>query len=154
MYQEELIKIQTKDLENIALWKVFDDENVNGNNIFLTHGTFSNRKICFGIAAYFASKGYTCWIMEWRNHGESSKTKQKFNLETVALFDIKAVFEYLFEELKIDRIDCITHSGGGICLTMYLIKNVTFISKINSISMFGCQAFGACNNYSSTLKIL
>jgi predicted alpha/beta hydrolase len=153
MYKEELIKVTTIDLENIALWKVFDDEKTNGDNIFLTHGTFSDRKICMGIANYFASQGYVCWIMEWRNHGESSKVKQKFNFETVALFDIKAVFNYLFEELKINKIDCITHSGGGICLTMYLIKNTTFISKINSISMFGCQAFGACKNNISILKV-
>jgi predicted alpha/beta hydrolase len=154
MYKEELIKVQTIDLENIALWKVFDDENTKGNNIFLTHGTFSNRKVCLGIAKYFAAQGYTCWIMEWRSHGESSKSKQKFNFETVALLDIKAVFNYLFEELKINTIDCITHSGGGICLTMCLIKNNTFISKINSISMFGCQSFGACYGFRNTLKIL
>jgi predicted alpha/beta hydrolase len=153
MYKEELIKVQTMDLESIALWKVFDDKSIDGNNIFLTHGTFSDRNICKGIVVYFASQGYTCWIMEWRNHGDSSRTKQEFNFETVALFDVKAVFEYLFEELKINKIDCITHSGGGICLTMCLIKNTTFISKINSISMFGCQAFGACYNFRSFLKV-
>jgi predicted alpha/beta hydrolase len=154
MYKEELIKITTVDLEKIALWKIYNDENINSLNIFLTHGTFSNRKVCIGIAKYFASIGYTCWIMEWRNHGESSKTTKKFNFETIALFDIKSVFEYLFDELKISALDCITHSGGGICLTMCLIKNEKFISKITSISMFGCQSFGACHNLKNTLKIL
>jgi predicted alpha/beta hydrolase len=153
MYKEELIKIATADLEKIAVWKIYDDERINNLNIFLTHGTFSNRKICIGIAKYFASIGYTCWIMEWRNHGESSKTTKKFNFETIALFDIKAVLEYLFEELKISELDCITHSGGGICLTICLLQNEKLISKINSISIFSCQSFGACHNFKNTFKI-
>jgi poly(3-hydroxyalkanoate) synthetase len=91
--------------------------------------------------------------MEWRNHGESSKTTKKFNFETIALFDIKAVLEYLFEELKISELDCITHSGGGICLTICLLQNEKLISKINSISIFSCQSFGACHNFKNTFKI-
>ncbi len=153
MYKEELIRIETKDFEKIAIWKIFDDEILNNKNIFISHGTFSNKKICLGIAKYFAALGYTSWIMEWRNHGKSATTKQKFNFETIALYDIEATFRYLFETLKINTIDCITHSGGGIALSIYLIKNKTYIQKINSISMFCCQSFGACYNSKNKFKI-
>lgn len=154
MNSEELIKVDTFDLQKIAVWKIYDAKNTNNLNIFLTHGTFSNKKVCIRISNYFASLGYTCWIMEWRNHGESSKAKNKFNFETVALFDVKAVLSYLFNVQKIKTLDCITHSGGGICLIMCLIKNMQFCSKINSISMFSCQSFGACCNLKNTIKVL
>ncbi len=92
--------------------------------------------------------------MEWRNHGESDKTNKKFNLETIALLDIKSVFIYLLEDLKIKKIDCITHSGGGICLTMCLLQNERFLSNINSISILSCQSFGACHHKKLTVKML
>ncbi|MEM5564646.1 alpha/beta fold hydrolase [Psychroserpens sp. AS72] len=120
----------------------------------MTHGTFSNRKICDGIASYLTEKGFTCWIMEWRNHGKSSKTKQKFNFETIAKFDLKSTFDFLFKIQNIKNIDCLTHSGGGIILTMFLINNPNYIEKINSITFFGVQAFGAGAKLSNRIKIL
>ena len=120
----------------------------------MTHGTFSNRKICDGIATYLTEKGFTCWIMEWRNHGKSPKTKQKFNFETIAKFDLKTTFEFLFNNQNLKNIDCLTHSGGGIVLTMFLINNPSYKSKINSITLFGVQAFGAGEKLSSRIKIL
>ncbi|WP_298418214.1 alpha/beta fold hydrolase [uncultured Kordia sp.] len=122
--------------------------------MFLTHGTFSNRKICDGIASYLTQKGFTCWIMEWRNHGESSKVKHEFNFETIAKYDLKSTFEFLFNNQNVTNIDCLTHSGGGIILTMFLINNPTYNSKINSITLFGVQAFGAGDKLSNRIKIL
>lgn len=154
MLKEELVKIKTPDSEEIAVWKIENIQNNNKKNIFLTHGTFSNKKICLGIAKYFAVFGYTCWIMEWRSHGDSSRSEKTFNFETIAVYDMKAVFNYLVDELGIRKIDCITHSGGGVCLTMFLLKNTAFIPKINSIVLFSCQSFGACHNFINTSRIL
>lgn len=146
MIKEELIALETEDHVKIALWKIYTV--TSSKNIFLTHGTFSDKKIVLGIAEYFANLGYTCWIMEWRNHGNSSKTTQKFNFETISSFEIKTTFNYLINTLQLKGIHCITHSGGGIILTMFLIKNKEYITYINSISLFACQAFGARkNNY-------
>jgi len=92
--------------------------------------------------------------MEWRNHGESSKTKYKFNFETIAKYDLKATFEFLFNTQNLNNIDCLTHSGGGIILTMFLINNPNCNSKINSITLFGVQAFGAGDKLSNRIKIL
>ena len=123
-------------------------------HVFLTHGTFSNRKVCDGIAVYLTEKGFTCWIMEWRNHGKSSRSEQKFNFETIAKYDIKSIFSFLFNNQNLKNIDCITHSGGGIILTMFLINNPNYNLKINSITLFGVQAFGAGEKLSSRIKIL
>jgi len=151
--KEELLNIETKDGELIALWKL-SSKDISEKNIFLTHGTFSNRKICDGIASYLTKKGFTCWIMEWRNHGKSSKSEQKFNFETIAKYDLKSTFDFLFDNQNLKNIDCLTHSGGGIVLTMFLINNPSYNTKINSITLFGVQAFGAGGEFSSRMKIL
>ncbi len=153
MRNEELIKLDIGVDEHIALWKISNEVSDTNLNIFLTHGTFSNRKVCMGIADFLVEKGYTCWIMEWRNHGDSSRINSKFNFETIAKEDIKIAFDYLFDVQKIQKIDCITHSGGGICLTMTLIEYPQYRSKINKISLFACQSFGAVNSTGQYLKI-
>jgi predicted alpha/beta hydrolase len=138
---------------SIALWKL-NSEEVTDKHIFITHGTFSNRKVCDGIASFFTEKGYTCWIMEWRSHGKSSKSNGKFNFETIAKYDLKSTFEFLFDNQNLSSIDCLTHSGGGIVLTMLLINNPNYKSKINSITLFGVQAFGAATSLNNRIKIL
>jgi len=154
MITEELIKVKSEEIGHIALWKMSDAQNDQSLNIFLTHGTFSDKQVCRGIASYFVEKGYTCWIMEWRNHGASSKTKNHFNFETVALRDFPVAFEYLFKEEKIKHLNSITHSGGGTCLAMFLAKNQQYISKISKIAIFGCQATGAAIGFFNHTRLL
>jgi predicted alpha/beta hydrolase len=130
-----------------------DAEKTSDKHIFFTHGTFSNRKVCDGIASYLTERGFTCWIMEWRNHGKSSKTTENFNIETIAKFDMKSTFDFLFNNQKLKNIDCLLHSAGGIILTMFLINNPNYTSKINSITFFGVQAFGAGEKLNNKIKI-
>jgi predicted alpha/beta hydrolase len=154
MISTSVTLLNTDDKEKIALWTIFNNKKDIGQSIFLTHGTFSNKNICLGIAHYLAEAGYCCYVMEWRNHGESLPTTKKFNFETIALYDLKTVFKYLFEELKLPSIHCITHSGGGISLSMFLIKQNAYANKISSITMFACQAFGAASTKKNMLKLL
>ncbi|MGP9558200.1 alpha/beta fold hydrolase [Psychrobacter sp. AOP7-A1-24] len=168
MMTRTLHLVTTKDDEKIAVWKVvnaIDDgtiantsennlPNITPQNIFLTHGTFSDKQTCLKIAEYFAGLGHHCYIMEWRGHGGSSLPKEKFNFETVATYDYEATFRYFFEELKLANLHCVTHSGGGVGLTMFLVQNPSYINKVNSISMFACQAFGAVEDSTSYAKIL
>ncbi|WP_296244926.1 MULTISPECIES: alpha/beta fold hydrolase [unclassified Psychrobacter] len=153
----------TKDTVKIAIWEIFDNERTHqlsnnaankGQNIFLTHGTFSDKKTCLRIAEYLAGFGHHCYIMEWRGHGASSIPTDKFNFETVATYDFAVTFDYLFNELKLTNLHCVTHSGGGACLTMFLIQNPYYIDKINSISMFACQVYGAIVSPKNHLKIV
>ena len=106
-----------------------------------------------GISSFFAAQGYTCWILEWRNHGDSSPSALPFNFETIAQKDFSVAFRYLVEEKKIENLHCITHSGGGICLTIFLINHAQYRAKIKSITFFGCQAFGAANSVVNFAKI-
>lgn len=151
--KEKLYTIKTEDGVNIALWKLNLEKELN-RHIFLTHGAFSNRKIFNGMASALTEKGFTCWVMEWRDHGESSQVEKKFNLETVAKYDLNASFDFLLHKMKLKSVDCLTHSGGGIALTMFLIKNPSYKAYINSITMFGVQAFGAGTKLKGKARIL
>lgn len=163
MITENLTLVTTKDGEQIALWRIVDSAlhsvisdsaAKKEQNILLTHGTFSDKTSCLRIASYLASLGHHCYIMEWRGHGHSSVPTDQFNFETVAIYDFEAAIHHLFDELKLDNLHCVTHSGGGACLTMFLIQNTTYIDKINSISMFACQAYGAIVSPKNHAKIL
>lgn len=160
MIYEDLTLVTTKDGEQIAVWEIIDDSiSVKANtaitkqNIFLTHGTFSDKKVCLGIASYLAGLGHTCYIMEWRGHGSSSLPEKRFNFETVATHDYEATFRYLFDDLKLDNLHCVTHSGGGVGLAMFLVQNNKYIDKVNSISTFACQAYAAVSSPISYAKI-
>ncbi|MDT0295029.1 alpha/beta hydrolase [Mesonia ostreae] len=151
--KEKLYPIKTKDGVRIALWKLNSEKDLN-KHILLIQGAFSNRKIFNGIVSVLTRKGFTCWVMEWRNHGESSNSGKKFNLETIAIYDIHATFDFLIHNIKLKRLHCIVHSGGGIALTMFLIKNLAYKTYITSISMFAVQAFGAGTKLKGKTRIL
>lgn len=166
MITKTLHFVTTDDNERIAVWKVIDIDvpvidtpttetpTHATQNIFLTHGTFSDKQTCLKIAEHLAMLGHHCYIMEWRGHGDSSLPKDKFNFETVATYDYKATFQYFFDELQFDNLHCITHSGGGVGLTMFLVQNPDYIDRVNSISMFACQAYGAVLSPKSYVKIV
>lgn len=152
--EEKRIDIEIKENTNLALWKIVGDNRVKGKNVFLTHGTFSNRKVCKGIGTYLAERGYTCWVLEWRNHGESSFVNEPYNFEKIAKVDIKKAFDYLFEVEKIENIDCVTHSGGGISLIINLIENPENIKRIIRIVLFACQSSGAGHSLQNRLILV
>lgn len=151
---EELILLPSENQNQLALWKISSSEIKSSYNIFMTHGTFSDKRICMGIASYLIKKGYTCWIMEWRGHGNSSVPKEQYNFETIAKKDIPIAFEYLFNQLEIKELSFVGHSGGGSIFSMFLVNYPQYISAVKSMSVFGCQAFGAANSSFNYLKIL
>lgn len=139
---------------SLALWKIFEEDQPEKGHVFLTHGTFSDKRVCRGIASFLANHGYACWILEWREHGKSGGNGRPFNFESIGLEDIPAALAYLKEEQKIEKLHTITHSGGGICLTMALIEFPDFKPFVKTMTLFGCQAFGAAHTPSNFLKIL
>lgn len=152
--RKEQINIPFKHSATLALWKLDAETSRVGRHVFLTHGTFSNRKVCFGISEFLVENGYTCWILEWRNHGESSMVEEPYDFERIGKEDIKAAFDYLFDQEKLEKIDCVTHSGGAISLTINLIEHPPYISKIKKMVFFAGQSSGAANSFGNRLKIL
>ncbi|EMA4544861.1 alpha/beta fold hydrolase [Acinetobacter baumannii] len=152
---KELHILETDDHVEFALWKVAKSENtlIKKEAIFLSHGAFSDKTVCMGIAVYLANHGYICFILEWRGHGTSPKTDIPFNFETVALYEYKAAFHYIYHHFNIASLHCVTHSGGGLCLTMFLINYPEYLKNIQSITFIACQAFGAVNNSFDFIKL-
>lgn len=148
--------LETEDRGEFALWEISNrkDSLTKKEAIFLSHGAFSDKTVCMGIAGYLASHGYVCFILEWRGHGASPKTHVPFNFETVALYEYKAAFNYICNHLNISSLHCVTHSGGGLCLTMFLINHSEYLNLIQTITFVACQAFGAVNSPFDFLKLL
>ena len=177
MIKQTLNLITTKDHQQVAVWHIIDDEvfnpvnnsdnealdsnEFNSNtgahkkqNLLFLHGAFSDKTVCLGIVSYFASLGHQCFVMEWRGHGSSSQPQTKYHLEDIAFYDVKATFDYLLNDRKLDNLHCITHSGGGICLTLFLTRHPEFNDKIKSICMVACQVFAGTSTPSSYAKLL
>lgn len=165
MIKQSLQLVTTEDHQQIAVWKIVEDElqqplsnNLSNShkkqNLLFIHGAFSDKNVCLGIASYFAELGHQCFIMEWRGHGSSSQPQTSYHLEDIAFYDVKATFDYLLSQLKLDNLHCVTHSGGGICLTLLLTRYPELNDKINSISMVACQVFGGVTTPSSYAKLL
>ena len=101
------IILTTDDSAEIVLWKCSSEKSPGHKHIFLTHGTFSNRKVLLGIMEFLVEQGYTCWIMEWRGHGDSPKPSERYNFETIGLYDVPAE-EYIAKRGK--AINCLRMS--------------------------------------------
>jgi len=150
-------RIKTQDGHNIALWCVQSTDyrdSDSGKNVLLIHGAFSDKQVFMGLADFLANNGFTVWVLEWRSHGDSENSQTAYTFETIASQEIKAAFNYLLNECHIKNIHCITHSGGGICLTIFLIQNIHFKNYIDRIVMLSCQTHGACGTKKDYLRVL
>lgn len=139
--------------QHVALWNS-TPQHPNGEHVLLTHGTFSTKRVCVQLAEYLTGQGYTCWIFEWRNHGDSDVGTPDFDFETIAQEDCRAVLAYLIEERGIQRLHGVTHSGGGICLSLALLAFPAYRQCFDSLTFFACQAFGAAHTPLNYTKIL
>ncbi|EAQ41622.1 alpha/beta fold hydrolase [Polaribacter sp. MED152] len=149
---EKLIQLTTEDSENVALWKITNDKSTN-KHLFLIHGTFSDKDFFNGFTDYFLNLGYTCWALDWRNHGASKKTNKKFKITTIGKYDVTAAFRYLTATENINKLHCVAHSGGGIAITVCLVHHPEFKKFIKSITLFGVQAFGANTGILQNIKL-
>lgn len=130
----------------MSLWRVRDETAAppaGTRDVFLTHGTFSDKRICLGIAKHLAHFGYTCWVLEWRGHGSSAESATAFDFDTVAQSDIRAALAHLQQKQGVRRLHCVTHSGGGILLTMCLTRYPGLVPLVDKAVLFACQALHA-----------
>ena len=78
---EKLSYLTTSDGSEIALWKITSPASSPDKNVLLTHGTFSNKKVLSGMVEFLTKHQYTCWVFEWRNHGQSKQSRNPFDWE-------------------------------------------------------------------------
>ena len=119
-------------------------------HVFMTHGTFSDRRICMGLARHLAGLGRCCWVLEWRGHGRSAAARAPFDFETIGQQDVPAALQYLVNSLGLGcgagRIDAVTHSGGGIALVMALLHAPALQAHVGRAVLFACQTSWAATD--------
>lgn len=106
----------------------------------LTHGTFSDRRVCLDAARAWAERGHVAWVMEWRGHGGSQGPSEPWDFETVALKDVDAALVRLRELAAPGTLRAMTHSGGGLALVMAMLRNPERQALLGRMALFACQA--------------
>ena len=114
-----------------------------GPPVILTHGMFSDLRICIPLARYLAREGFECWIYEWRGHGRSTTGFVPPTFDQMAALDVPAVISFVRERTECDRVSWVAHSGGGLALLMHLARVPQAAEQIACSVFFGSQAVGA-----------
>ena len=114
------LPLRAPDGVGLGWWRVMDAEQraAEPRHLLLTHGTFSDRRVCMTLARAWARQGHVAWILEWRGHGSSDRVSGPYDMETVALCDIPAALQDLQARHSDAPLCAATHSGGGLALTM------------------------------------
>jgi len=109
--------------------------------VILTHGTFSNARICLALASYLASIGLRCWVLDWRGHGESGAAPRQTTFDSVAQLDVPAVLQAVLEQVGPRPVFWLGHSGGGLMGAMWAARNVDLAHiRLRGLLMLGSQA--------------
>ncbi|MFZ0931218.1 MAG: alpha/beta fold hydrolase [Syntrophobacteraceae bacterium] len=109
--------------------------------VILTHGTFSNARICLSLADYLASIGFRCWVLEWRGHGESGAAPRQTTFDSVAQLDVSAVLQAASQRDGPRSVFWLGHSGGGLVGAMWAARNVDLAhTRLRGLLMLGSQA--------------
>lgn len=126
----------------LGWWRVSDPTVLrkDAQNCFLTHGTFSDRRVCMSAAQAWAERGHVAWILEWRSHGTSEIATQPFDFESVAMLDVIAALHWLREQWPDQKFVAATHSGGGLALLMAFIKEPALQHSFRRLALFACQS--------------
>jgi predicted alpha/beta hydrolase len=138
--KEEKREISAEDGTRLAIWGIPSPIPSIGN-VLLTHGTCSDRKICLGIAKYLARSGLNCWILEWREHGESAFSPEPFNFDTIATQDLKTAIRFINTSGSKLPFFFLGHSGGGIALSLLLAREPSLQHQFQGIVLIAAQAF-------------
>jgi oxygen-independent coproporphyrinogen-3 oxidase len=88
----------------------------------LTHGTFSNGRICENLAAYLADRSFDCWVLELRGRGEGGRALQHATFEDFGLLDVPPALEAVRTHTGRRQLFLVGHSGGGLAFLMHLAR--------------------------------
>jgi predicted alpha/beta hydrolase len=133
--------VPTADGLRLAVHRIGDR---GGIPVVLSHGTFSNRRSCMGLAAFLAKQGYECWVSEWRGHGASSCPDRPHSFDDVAMLDVPAIVGAVTSLSGREDIFWVGHSGGGLILLMWMARFPHLAARhIKGMVMLASQATGA-----------
>lgn len=129
--------VKTEDGVELAVWQSGD---MTGPSVVLTHGTFSDHRICAALAHFLADAGFSCWTFDWRGHGASSRAPLDFTFDTVALRDVPAVVDAVVALTGRAQLFWVGHSGGALLASMWSARFPELAARrLNGIVMLGAQ---------------
>lgn len=132
----------TEDGARIAIDEV-TREGHRAQAVILTHGTFSDARVCLRLARAVGQLGFPTYVMEWRGHGRSSLGRLAPSFETVARQDVPAAIAFVRDRAKRTRLLWVGHSGGGLVPWMHLARTPADVASFDGIVGIATQAFGA-----------
>jgi pimeloyl-ACP methyl ester carboxylesterase len=116
--------------------------------VLLTHGTFSNGRICSRLAHHLAESGFDAWVLELRGHGRSRAPEAGASFEAFGLYDAPAAIGAVRAASGSRLLHLIGHSGGGLAFLMHLTRHPEHADGVASLVTMASQATDSC----STLK--
>lgn len=90
--------------------------------VVLTHGTFSDGRVCSRLARSLSLRGFASYVLEWRGHGQSGPAHEGGNFESTALEDLPAALARIRERTQLRRVLWVGHSGGGFLPIMLMAR--------------------------------
>jgi oxygen-independent coproporphyrinogen-3 oxidase len=145
-------RVTTADGVELALTR-FAGETTRPVPVVLTHGTFSNARICGQLAAYLAGHGFDCWVLELRGRGESQRKISNPAFEDFGLFDVPAALEAVRAHTGRQRLFLVGHSGGGLAFLMHLARVPAARANVVGLVMLASQATDACTTLGGCLMV-
>ncbi|MEE9101024.1 alpha/beta fold hydrolase [Pseudomonas nitroreducens] len=144
--------IRTADGVDLALRRAGPADGV---PVVLTHGTFSNHRSCLGLANYLGSRGFACWLFDWRGHGDSGRNGFIHSFDDVAEQDVPAILDAVSRRSGHTALHWIGHSGGGLIVSMWAARNPEMAKRrLRSTVLIGSQATAAGASLQHRLAIL
>lgn len=134
--------IQGAQRSQIALYR-FANSSSEYPPIVMTHGTFSNAKICLQMAEYLHENGHDVWVYEWIGHGKSHYGDMRPDAEGFAHHDVPLVLDTVLNQTGAPACHWVAHSGGGFLPLMFMAKNPDRQHQLNTIVGIGSQTTGA-----------
>lgn len=136
------IDLVTSDGVRLSLLE-FEPKVRRGAPVLLTHGTFSNGNVCTRLAAYLATYGFPCWVLELRGHGASGGHDRPAIFEDFGCLDVPAAVDVVRERAQTERLFFVGHSGGGLAFFMHLARHPGMAARMPGIVTLASQATGA-----------
>lgn len=99
-----------------------------GPSMVLLHGNGEDHHI-FDTLAKKLRQHFTLYAVDSRDHGESTKTGTIFNYD-----DMAEDIHLLIQQLKLEKVNIIGFSDGGIIALLLGIRQETYLNKIASLS--------------------
>jgi len=121
--------------------------------VILTHGTFSNGKLCRSLGRHLAEQGFESWIVDWRGHGASPAGPAPLDYERLALAEVDAALGHVLDSSGREQVFWIGHSAGGVLPFIYLAHHPAQATRFRGVVALGSQTTHAGRGLAGKLAL-